>query len=251
MRGEIVEDDVDLLAFRLGADDLLKERDELRARMAADGLTHDLARANLKCRQQAESPVTVVFESVPLGPPWREGQHRVKAIQGLDLALFIDAEDGCVLRRIQVEADDVSGLGLEIGVIRSHVALYPVGFQSGVGPRSVDPHVWNAKMLREFARCPMGRPVGRLASSGLQDPSLAARREHRPPAAAMPREKARESRFLEPAAPTNYISAVTAEGFLDALVALPIRKQENRLGSASIVGPPASGSDLPVEHFSL
>jgi hypothetical protein len=67
----------------------------------------------------------------------------------------------------------------------------------------------------------------------------------------MPREKARESGFLEPASPTNYIPAVTAEGFLDALVALPICKQENRPGSASIVGAPASGSDLPVEHFSL
>src|SRR5207245_5524981 len=131
------------------------------------------------------------------------------------------------------------------------LARCAVWLQAGVGPRSMRPDVWNDKMRREFARCPMGRHVGRLASSGLQAPSLAARREHRPPAAAMPREKARESRFLEPAAPTNYISAVTAEGFLDALVALPIRKQENRLGSASIVGPPASGSDLPAEHSSL
>jgi hypothetical protein len=44
-------------------------------------------------------------------------QPGLGAVERLDLALFVDAEDGCVRRRIDIEADHVAQLADEFGVL--------------------------------------------------------------------------------------------------------------------------------------
>ena len=48
-------------------------------------------------------PWRKVFESVTFGAPRRERQDGVETVKGLDGALFIDTENSCMGRRLQVE----------------------------------------------------------------------------------------------------------------------------------------------------
>jgi len=61
-------------------------------------------------------------------------QDRRGAVKGLDLALLIDAEHDRLLGRVQVEADDVADLGLELGVGRELERLALPGLQAEAPP---------------------------------------------------------------------------------------------------------------------
>ena len=77
------------------------------------------------------------------------GQHRQDrrgAIQGLDLGLLVDAEHDRVLRRVQIEADDVADLGFELrvgGKLEGSVSprLHAVGAPRPRDGRVADPEV--------------------------------------------------------------------------------------------------------------
>ncbi len=66
--------------------------------------------------------MAVVLEAVAFGASRRERQDGIKTIQGLNGGLLIDAEHGCVLGRVQIEAEDVGGFGFELGAV---VAVSP------------------------------------------------------------------------------------------------------------------------------
>ena len=63
--------------------------------------------------------MSVIFEAMPFGPTRRQGQHGILAIQGLDGRLLIDAKHRRMLRGVQVEADDVGCLRLEVGSLEA------------------------------------------------------------------------------------------------------------------------------------
>src|SRR6202008_4093947 len=60
--------------------------------------------------KQSGGAVADVIMSNTLDVPQAHRQHRWGTVQGLNLALFIDAEHQSVIRRVQVEADDVTHL---------------------------------------------------------------------------------------------------------------------------------------------
>src|SRR5271169_473758 len=117
VRGEIVEDDVNLLPRRAQGYDLLQKGDELTAGMAGSGFAVDATGGGIQCRIQRERAMPVVLEAVPFGASGRERQDGIETIQGLNGGLLIDAEHGCVLRRVQIEAQDVGGFGFELGIV--------------------------------------------------------------------------------------------------------------------------------------
>ena len=60
-----------------------------------------------------------VLEAVSLGATGRQRQNGIAAVERLNRGLLIHAEDGGMLRRIQIQADDLRRLLLEIGIGRS------------------------------------------------------------------------------------------------------------------------------------
>jgi hypothetical protein len=67
---------------------------------------------------------------VAFGASRRERQDGIKTIQGLNGGLLIDAEHGCVLGRVQREAEDVGGFGFEVGIVDRHVAFEAVRLEA-------------------------------------------------------------------------------------------------------------------------
>ena len=58
--------------------------------------------------------MTVVLKTMGLGSARRKEQDRIQAVQGLDGRLFVHAKEGGMIRRVQVEADNVGDLLLEV-----------------------------------------------------------------------------------------------------------------------------------------
>src|ERR1035437_1847289 len=88
-------------------------------------------------------------------------QPRLGAVESLDLALLIDAEHDRVLRRVEVEPDDVGQLLQEAGIVRQLEGLNPVGLEAMIPPDPVDRIRANPSMLGHRSAAPVGGPLGR------------------------------------------------------------------------------------------
>jgi hypothetical protein len=97
-----VENDVNLFAHRGCRDDLLKKRQEISAGMTAPGPAVNFAGLHIECGVQRQRAVPEIFEAVPVSASGRKRQNRVEMIQSLRGRLFIDAENGSMLRRLHV-----------------------------------------------------------------------------------------------------------------------------------------------------
>jgi hypothetical protein len=89
---EVVEDDVDLLAWRTQGGDFLQESDEVLAGVASRGLSVNPAGGSFQGGIEGERAVPLVFETMPLSAAGRKGKDGIEPIQSLDGGLFIDAK---------------------------------------------------------------------------------------------------------------------------------------------------------------
>jgi hypothetical protein len=101
-------------------------------------------------------------------PATLHGQARLGAVEGLNLALLIDAEDDRLLRRVQIQPNYVLQLGEEGGVGGHLERFLAMGLQSMRTPDAVhlgmaEPDDWGQR-----PRAPVGR-AGRLLLSRPSD----------------------------------------------------------------------------------
>ena len=164
VRREVVQNDVDLPVRFATGDDLAEKVDEFSAGVARGGFALDRAGLGVQRRVQRQRAVALVLEAVPFGAAGGQRQHAVAAVKSLNRRLFVDREDRGVARRIQVQADDLGGFALEVGIVRSHVALEPMRLETGFLPNLVNHCFADAELGGEFAARPMSRTVARLAS---------------------------------------------------------------------------------------
>ena len=109
MGREVIRDDVDLASEGLGGHDFGKKVDKLGAGMALSGLAKDFSASGIEGRVKGKDSVAVILKTMSLGPARRKGQDRIQAVQGLDSGLFVYAKDSGMIRRVQIEADNVGG----------------------------------------------------------------------------------------------------------------------------------------------
>jgi hypothetical protein len=114
---EVVDYHVDVAIGGLSSRQFTEVADELLARVPVPRPGEDFSRERVERGVERERPVAVVLEAVPLQPSGRQRQKRVEPVEGLDGRLLVEAEDRCVLLRIDVEPDDVGGLLLELRVM--------------------------------------------------------------------------------------------------------------------------------------
>ena len=78
--------------------------------------------------------MTVVLKTVAFGTSRREGENRIQPVQGLNGCFLIDAEYGRVLRRTQVQTEDVSRFCFELGIVTGHVSFEAMRLEAGFLP---------------------------------------------------------------------------------------------------------------------
>ena len=196
---------------------------------------------------------------LPFGDARAHRQHRPGPVQGLDLALFIDADHHGVLRRRQVQAHDVADLGLQLRVGGELEPLYPVRLQAELAPQDRDRVMADADALNPLqpVRQPPARPVRH--ARGLQ---RLRRRGHRrgqdlahhrigqdPPRAARP------GRVLQPsqprlgvlAAPLDHRRLGAARPLSDLRAGQPVRGQQHDPGPLHHPGRRTLGPGPPLQ----
>jgi hypothetical protein len=169
MGREIICNNVDLLALGKAGHDLFKESSKLRTGVTRRGLAQHLACLGVERGVERKRAVTVILKTVSLGSSGREQQDWIEAVQSLDGALFVDAKDGRVDWRLQIQANDVSSLGFKIWVVAGHVAAKPVGLQSGFGQNTGYSRMIGAKFGRQLPSTPVRRAILGLLSGGRQN----------------------------------------------------------------------------------
>lgn len=122
--------------------------------------------------------MSVVLEAMTFGASWGERQDGIETIQSLNGGLLVDAEHRRVLRRAQIEAEDVGGFGFELGIVAGHVAFETVRFQAGFLPNAMHGVFADTQRGGQFAATPVRRPVAGFSARGGQDTGAQSRSQH-------------------------------------------------------------------------
>jgi len=98
-----------------------------------------------------------------------ERQARLRAVEGLNLALLVDRDDHRVLGRVHIEADDVFDFGREIGIVGALEGADAMRLQPMRLPQALDRAQADADGFGRGAAGPMGGLARRLGTGQLQN----------------------------------------------------------------------------------
>src|SRR5713226_1764730 len=121
---------------------------------------HDLSLECFPGGEQGGRAVAFVIVGHRAASPLLDRQPRLCAIQRLNLALFVYAEDDRLLRRIQVQAYHISHLFQELRIARKFKSLRAMWLKIVGAPDIVDGGLANALALRHGPATPMRHPRG-------------------------------------------------------------------------------------------
>ena len=88
----------------------LKKLQEFLVAMPGVAFPNHLALGQFQCRKERGGPVSLVVVSHRSTPPALQRQSRLSAVQGLNLALFIDTQHQSFGRRIQIQPHHIGQL---------------------------------------------------------------------------------------------------------------------------------------------
>jgi hypothetical protein len=108
---------VDLQALGDLAVDRAQELEELLVAVARKALADDLPAQHVQRGKQRRGAVALVVVGHRPGAALLHRQRRLRAIKRLDLALFVHTQHHGLLGRVQIQADDVDELVLELLVV--------------------------------------------------------------------------------------------------------------------------------------
>ena len=123
-----------------------------------------LAGGDIERREHVERAVPHVVVCPPLGLAEIDRQHRLRALERLNLRLLVGGEHDGVGRRRHVEPDDITDFLDELRVGRELERFGAVRLQSEGAPDPADHRVTDAGRLRHRARAPMGLGGGVVSS---------------------------------------------------------------------------------------
>jgi hypothetical protein len=246
VRREIIEDHMNRLPPRSMRREVGQERDELGRRVPFGGTAEDLSRSRVERRIKRQRAMPGVLKAVSFRAAWRQRQDRIQPIQRLDRGLLIDTEDRRVLRRVQIQSDNIGGLALKVGIVRRHVSLEPMRLEPMPGPDPGDHHMGEPERLRQPARTPMGRPILRPPARPVENPGLHLRGEHRGGLPAMSAVETRQSFGGKALAPARDVRIAATELPANLGPAGSTGEQQDAPGAPGIIGATLAAVDCGV-----
>src|SRR5260370_10290033 len=104
------------LALGVGSHDLIHEVQEVYGGAPVTDMSHHLAGGNFQSSKQGLGSVPNIFIRPTLGLLRTKRQQRLRSIQGLNAGLLVHTENQRILRRIQIQANNVQQLGFEFWI---------------------------------------------------------------------------------------------------------------------------------------
>lgn len=236
--GEIIEDHMNGLPPRPMGHEIRQERDELARGVPLGGAPKDLPSPCVEGRIERQGPVPGIFKAVPFRPARGEGQDRIQPIQRLDRRFLIDAEDGGMLRRVQIQPNNLGRLVLEVGIVRRQVPLQPMRLEAMPSPDPGDHHMREPKHLRQPSRTPVGRPILRPAAGPVENPGFHLRSEHRGGLSTVPAVETGQALGRKASTPAGNVRIATAELSANLGPAGPFGEQQNTASAPGVIRAP-------------
>jgi hypothetical protein len=232
---KVVGDNVDFLFRGLRGDHVGQEGDQLSAGVAVGCLSQDLPGSRIQSRIERKSAVAKVFEPVALGTAGRKRQDRVKPVQGLDGALFIDGENRRVHWRVEVETNDIGRLGLKIGIVAGQVPPETMGLKTSLAPDLRDVRLGRSQLSGQSAGTPVGGSSARFAvQSPVDNPCFELLAARGGLTAAMPAVESSQSILAETLPPQAHGVDAAALATADRPQRKPTTEIENDASPAAI-----------------
>jgi len=241
MGGVIIADDVYLLVGGCRFDNQVEEADPFLVPVFFHTGSKDAAVGSIHCSEERGGSVAFVIVSQRFATSFLQWESWLSAIQGLDLALFIAGQHDSVFRRVEIEANDVLELLLEMLVVGELEGSYPVRFDPVRSPYAAYARRANSNFAGHGCPTPMGSSLGLFFQRQTDDSRFGRSRKRWD--AAWPGfvfENALNSSLGIAMSPTPYFHLVLAELQGDLLVLQAISSQQNdssTLPSADGTGP--------------
>src|SRR5215210_3530223 len=167
----VVEHEVNVETLgHLAVDDLEKEEEFLVA-VAGQAQPGDLAGGGVEGGEESGGAVALVVVGHGARPALLDGKAGLGAVQGLDLALLVDAEHHGTLGRIEVEPDHIDQLLLEARVVGQLEGPYQVRLDAPGGPDALHHGLGDPGVSRHGPTRPV-RLCGRGGVEGVVDDGL-------------------------------------------------------------------------------
>lgn len=138
-------------------------------------------------------------------------QDGIETVQSLDGGLLIHAENDGVRRRVQIEADDVGGLGFKIGVVADHVMAQPMRLETVATPDSGHRHMGGSQPFGQAATAPLGAAVVGATPRPLQNPGLQLGRAFGHGTSLVPGDQPADACRTKPAGPALHIRRTASQ----------------------------------------
>ena len=116
-----------------------------------------ILRGDIQRREQRRRAVANVVVRLSSRDARAHRQQGTRAIQGLDLTLFVEAEHQRVIRRIEIQPDDVADLLHKLRIRRELERVDPMRLQTKRAPDARDGRFRETRDVRHAARGPLGR----------------------------------------------------------------------------------------------
>ena len=234
---QVVRDDMDFFAAGLIGDDIGEESDEFSGGVSGSSLTEYLTSFGVESRIQRECAMSEVLEAVTFRSARRKGKDGVLPIQRLNGALLIDAEYCGMLRRVQIQSDDVSGLGFKIRIVGGKIAFASMWPQSMLSPHTRDHRVRNMQLRSQFSGTPMRRSIAGFAlDTPLQDACFHNGGQRSRSLPGMTTKQSRQAFLHKPLAPTVNKAIWTIQLFTDHRPGMTGVQQQYQPRTAGIIG---------------
>ena len=174
----VVHDQMQRHVVRHLAVDGLQERQPLAMSMLGRRQAEDLAIEVAEGREESDGPMAVVVVGSGADVADAERQPRLRSLESLALALLVAAKDQGSIRWIEVEADDVPELRLELGVLGDLERPCNVRLDVVAGPDPLDRSLGDPHSIGHGAHRPPPPSRGRRRRPS-DDPLAHLRRNRR------------------------------------------------------------------------
>jgi len=140
-----------------------------------------------------------------------------------------------VIQRIDVQPNHVGRLGLEVRIVRLHVALEPMRLQPGALPRFGHEVVMNLEPAAQLPRTPVRAAIRRRLPGQLQDTRFHRGRQDRRRLAAVARPQALQTVGQESAPPPIDVVAVAGHRRFNRRIRVAVGEHQNHARAARIL----------------
>ena len=171
MRGVVVHDEVDVDIGRDMRFHRVEEAAELGGPVPGETFADDPPGGDVERGEQRGRAMPGIVVRATLDLPRVHRQQGLGAVERLDLAFLVDAQDHRAVRWGHVQPDHIAHFRNEVGIGRQLEGLNPVWLQAEGPPDPLHRGRGQAARLGHAARAPM-RAVGRQALEGSADHRL-------------------------------------------------------------------------------